>query len=205
MASLHAIQEILNDPVIKCKQAKDVCWLSHDNAIKAIIRSLPSLLVSLDRESSENAEPTAHVLYKFMSCYKFVACAYLLSDVLPHLSRLSRIFQKENVDLSLIQPCLKTTIDTIKKYQHTPGPNLSKVDHVLATDLKDFQIEATSTQKEAFKSSIQVLYIQAIVDQLHDRFPHVELLDAFSIFDPHTLPSGEEDLASYGQEKLVHS
>ena len=30
----------------------------------------------------------------------------------------------------------------------------------------------------------------------------MELLDAFSIFDPHTLPSGEEELACYGQEKL---
>jgi len=116
MANLHAIQEVLNDPVIKCKQTKDVRWLSHDNAFKALIHSLPSILVSLDREAAENGEPTAHGLYKFMKYYKFVACAYLLSDVLPHLSRLSRIFQKENVDLSLIQPCLKSTIDAIKKY-----------------------------------------------------------------------------------------
>jgi len=44
MANLHAIQEILSDPdpVIKCKQAKDVRWLSYDNAIKALILSLPS-------------------------------------------------------------------------------------------------------------------------------------------------------------------
>ena len=132
-----------------------------------------------------------------MKCYKFVACVYLLSDVLPHLSRLSRIFQREDVDLSLIQPCLKTTIDSIKEYVHSPGPNLSKIDHVLATDLKDFQIVATDSQKEAFKSSIQAVYIQAIVDQLHNRFPHVELLDAFSIFDPHTLPFDEKDVATH--------
>ena len=49
MANLHAIQEILNDPQIKCKQAKDVRWLSHDNAIKAIIRSLSSIHVCLER------------------------------------------------------------------------------------------------------------------------------------------------------------
>ena len=180
MANLHSIQEILDDPVIKCKQAKDVRWLSHDNAIKALIRSLLSILVSLDREASENGEATAHGLYKFMKCYRFVACAYLLSDVLPHLSCLSRIFQKENVDLSLIQPCLKSTIDAIKKYKHADGPNLSKVDHVLASDLKDFRIVPTSAQKQSFKSSIQEVYIQAIVDKLNDCFPHVELIDAFT-------------------------
>ena len=96
------LQELLNDPQIKCKQVR---WLSHDNAIKALIRSLNSVLVSLDREASEKSEPTAHGLYKFMKSYKFVATPYLLSDILPHLSCLSKIFQKVNVNLSLIQPC----------------------------------------------------------------------------------------------------
>ena len=95
-----------------------------------MVRTLPSLLVSLDRESSENGEPTAVGLYKFMKSYKFVASVYLLSDILPHLGRLSCIFQKENVDLSLIQPYLKSTIDAIKKYEDDPGPNLSKLDEV---------------------------------------------------------------------------
>ena len=71
-------------------------------AIKAVVRILSSLLISLDREASENSEPTAHGLLKFIKCYKFIACAYLLSDVLPHLSRLSRIFRKQDVDLSLV-------------------------------------------------------------------------------------------------------
>ena len=104
MANLCAIQEVLDDPSIKCKLAKDVRWLSHDMAIEAMLCTLPSLLVSLDREASENDEPTAHGLLKFMKGYKFAACAYLLLDVLPHLSRLSKIFQKQNVDLS---PVLK--------------------------------------------------------------------------------------------------
>ena len=51
---------------MKCKLAKDVHWLSHDMAIKAVLCTLPSLLVSLDREASENEEPTAHGLLKFI-------------------------------------------------------------------------------------------------------------------------------------------
>ena len=64
---------------------------------------------------------------------------------------------------------------------------------MLATDLKDFAITATSAQKEAFVSNIQVEYIKAIVNQLQDRFPHVELLGAFSISDPKNLPQAEEN------------
>ena len=93
LANLHAIQEVLNDPSIKCKLAKDVRWLSHNMAIMAVIRTLPSLFVSLDREASDNNEPTAHGLLKLMKGYRYVACAYLLSDVLAPLSRLFRIFQ----------------------------------------------------------------------------------------------------------------
>lgn len=142
IANLHEIEDILNDPQIKCKEAKDMRWLSHDNAIKALICTLPSILV-------ENGEPIAHGLYRFMKCYKFIATPYLLSDVLPYLSRLSRISQKENVNLSLIQSCLKTTIDVINTYKDTAGPNLCKIEQVLCTDLKDCDIEATSIQKEA--------------------------------------------------------
>ena len=137
-----------------------------------------------------------------MKYYKFVATAYLLSDILPHLSRLSRIFQKQDIDLTLIQPCLKSIIDTINEYKDTPGLNLSKIDQVLSTDLKDFNNEPTDIQKEAFKSSIQVKYIEAIIKKLQDRFPHVELLDAFSIFDPQNLPSDDDELTTYGQDKV---
>ena len=110
---------------------------------------------SIGREAPENGEPTAHRLYKFMVCYKFVAITFWLSDVLPHLSRLSKIFRNIDVDLSLIQPCLQTTIDTISKYKDTAQPNLSSVDSFLSTELKDFTIEATIAQKEAFKSGIR--------------------------------------------------
>ena len=208
MANLHAIQEILDDPSIKCKLAKDVQWLSHDMAIKAVIRTLPSLLVSLDREESQNREPTAYGLLKFMKSYKFVACSYLLSVVLPHLSRLFKIFQKQNIDLSLVQPCLKSAIDSIKQYQTTQGPNMSRLEQVLATDLKGLNIAPTDAQKQEFKSSVQVKYIQAIVAQLENRFPDVENLNAFSVFDPQKAlsisHSTEDEVAAYGLDKVEY-
>ena len=125
---------------------------------------------------------------------------------IPHLSRLSKIFQKQNVDLSLVQPCLKSAVDSIKQYETTQGPNLSKLGQVLATDLKDFNITPTDAQKQEFKSSIQAKYIHAIVTVLQNRFPDVENLDAFSIFDPQklTVSESDDDLAAYGQERLEY-
>ena len=204
MASLHSIQEVLNDPHIKCKLAEYVRWLSHDHAIKALIRTFPSILVSLDREASENNEATAHGLLNFMKCYKFIATTYLLSDVLPHLSRLSPIFQKENIDLTLIQPCLQTTIDTIKEYKDNAGPNQRKLDSILVTELKDFQITSSDATKEQFKSNIQSKYIEALIIGLENRFPDITDLSSFSIFDPTKLPSSQEEFTVYGIDKLEH-
>ena len=110
--------------------------MSHENAIKAVAHYLFSILFNLGRETSENDKPTGHDLFKFMKCNNCVATAHLLSDILPHLSHPSQIFQKEDVDLSLIQPSLKSTNDAIEE---SIGPNLSQVDEVISVNLKDFQ------------------------------------------------------------------
>lgn len=152
--------------------------MTQDLAIKAVILTLPSLLVSLDREASENNEPTAHGLLNFMKCYMFVACVYLLSDVLPRLSCISLIFKKQDVNLLLMQHCLKSNVDSIKQYKDAPGPNLGKLDDVLANELRDFDNTSTDRHKAVFKSSIHVKHIEAIIS------PDADNLDTFCVFDP---------------------
>ncbi|KAL0169777.1 hypothetical protein M9458_028182, partial [Cirrhinus mrigala] len=41
--------------------------------------------------------PTAKGLYSFLATYRFVAALHMQADVLPHLARLSKLFQKEDV------------------------------------------------------------------------------------------------------------
>ena len=102
MSGLHAIQVILNDPAIKLKEVKNVKWLSHDAAVAALLRTLTSLIASLDRKASECGEPTAESLLRFVKTHFFVATADLLHKVLPHVSRLSCIFQEEDVDFTML-------------------------------------------------------------------------------------------------------
>ena len=74
------------------KKAIHTRWLSHDKAVTAIRRTLPSLL----REVAERDDAVARGLVRAIKLYKFVAMLYLLSDVLPHLSTLSLVFQRES-------------------------------------------------------------------------------------------------------------
>ena len=102
--------------MIKLKQAKDVRWLSHEAAISSFLRTVPSLIMSLEREASERDEPAAVGLVRFVKTYYFVACCKMLSKILPHINRLSLLFQCEDVDLSAIQPNLNATIKAIEQY-----------------------------------------------------------------------------------------
>ena len=65
MSRLLAIQALLDDPVIKPNEAKDVRWLSHDAAVATLLHTLPLLIASLDREASEHGELTAGGLLCF--------------------------------------------------------------------------------------------------------------------------------------------
>ena len=87
-------------------------WLSHNSACQALRSTLPSVLVSLSREASECGEPVAAGLLNMITQFKFIATLLLLCDILPHLNRLSCMFQSADLDLSLIQPQILATLIT---------------------------------------------------------------------------------------------
>lgn len=48
--------------------------------------------------------------------------------VLPHVSRLSRVFQKEDVDFTLLRPCVDATLAAVSLYNND---DLKEVDSTL--------------------------------------------------------------------------
>ena len=203
MAGLHAIQAILDSPTVKLKQAKDVRWLSYDAAIKAIISTLPALIASLEREATERSEPAAVGLVKFVKTHYFVGCCYLLNKVLPHISRLSLIFQQEDIDLSLIKPALESTLASIEEVRTFQFEEMySTVENVL-------QISVSESEKQHFRERVQYKFIDAVIDQINDRLPDCDELSAFSLLDPQKLPpcSGSEEIneafQQWGNNHLV--
>jgi hypothetical protein len=95
LATLHfmCFQKVLNEPQLKLKQAKDVRWLTHCNAVEALRKSYKSVVFSLSREASERSCATAAGLHTFVTKYFFIARIQMMSDILPHLNILSKLFQ----------------------------------------------------------------------------------------------------------------
>ena len=149
MSGLHAIQSLLDDPVIKLKEAKDVRWLSHDAAVATLLCTLPSLIASLDREASEWGEPTAEGLLQFVKMHFFIATAHLLHKILPHVSRLSCIFQKD-AHFTLLRPCVDATIAAVSLDKDDD----LKVNITLSSGLKEYNIYTNDAMKDDFRKQI---------------------------------------------------
>ena len=99
--------------------------------VTAIRWTLPSLLATLEREVADKGDAVARGLLQTLKCYKFVATLYLLSDVLPLLSKLSLIFQRENIDLCVVRPAVSSTIAAVKVLRDTPGVYLKQLDETV--------------------------------------------------------------------------
>ena len=125
-------------------------WLSHDAAAEAIRRCLNSVITSLEREAEERGDPMALGLSKMVKTYNFVATVHMMCDILPHLSRLSKVFQRQDVNLAHVEPMVRSTIAALEKMIAEPGIQLKKVNDVIRIDLSTHQISARVNERESF-------------------------------------------------------
>ena len=58
-AALHKVQSMIEEPVLCLKKAAFTRWLSHDQAVTTIRKTLQSLLATLEREVIENDNAVA--------------------------------------------------------------------------------------------------------------------------------------------------
>ena len=136
-ASLKAIQSIV-EQASKCKKFKEVFhtrWLSFDGALQALLQNYNSLVSLFLEESSGKAL----CLHKPITSYKFLYVAHYLADVMDHLSRLSKMYQRSDLDFTDVNPLLEATIETIRELKETKtGATLRKfVSSVPTTPTED--------------------------------------------------------------------
>ena len=115
--------------------------------------------------------------------YDSVASLYLFSDILSHICRLSLVFQQQEVDLAVVRPQVNATLTCIAAHKDNPTPSLSKLDEDLDTSLQVLGIMVTPVKKVNFQTHIQKKYVKSL-EELQNRFPNMELFDAFCIFNP---------------------
>uniref|UniRef100_A0A672HAQ6 HAT C-terminal dimerisation domain-containing protein n=1 Tax=Salarias fasciatus TaxID=181472 RepID=A0A672HAQ6_SALFA len=178
------------------KQPCAVSWLSLHKAAESIETTWPALVMELNEEAvGGNAQ--AQGLLGQIQPYSFTALTDTLSDVLPVMTKLNLIFQKDDVNLATITPMVQASIAALTQLRDAPGP-----------EEELFQAEC----EDSMYRDVQVTHAgdrACLTDALHDRFPEdsLDLLNSFDVLlNPSRYPqgtSGNEDESAAATAPLI--
>ena len=108
----------------RLKKACTTRWLSFDASVKAVYADYPALLHTLS--NLKDGDATSLGLFTKVKDVKFIGTVYILSEVLPHLSVMSKAFQKGAVDFSRIAPTIEYTKEQLEEAVESPPSTSSK-------------------------------------------------------------------------------
>ena len=176
------------------------------------------MVLTLEDQASREAEGVspadsarAKGLHKQITRFEFVAITALLHDLLQAISKLSKSFQAQSLDLSMIHPLVEATKSSLNDMQKAPGAQLAEflnlIDERKLEDdgrvdihYRDVTIKVTAAGHRAFFQTKQ-RFIEEVVDNIDDRFPAASMtvLDALGILNPKRCPANP---AIYGNQEL---
>ena len=202
--ALEEMQAVLNVAERKFQQVFHTRWLSFNGAVQAILSNYDPLVSALIGDGQ--SDPIANGILKFITTFLFLATTHLLADILPALSRLSKLFQKQCVDFAAVYYGVEACVTALEGFKENPGPRLAQfVDDIQAEPgnsfyFHDHKISDSISQRQQF-ASIKGRFLDQLIENLKSRFPDNDTLYSFSILDPQSLPL-DSDLPSYGNEQL---
>lgn len=97
---------------------------------------------------------------------------------------LNLVFQKEDVDLSIIKPQVSATIASLKLLRSNPGPYMQELEEVVSDLTSQFGLVVTENSKESYNQNVREKYIDFLVENLQNRFSDSSVLSALiTLFD----------------------
>ena len=207
-AGLKAIQEVLQSPKLKMKEMHAVRWFAFYSALETVYRSWDALVTYF---ANHRNDAKAAGFLKKLTQVENVATMYYLMDVIPWLTQLNQIFQKEDLDVSIIRACISTTLKEIGEVKKGNGFYTKKLTETLKQDesgnwyVGEHKISLFEAAKaQAIKS--RDAFINNLTEQITARFPQESqnLVDAFSVLSLRgvSFMTGQE-LSNYGNDHLL--
>jgi hypothetical protein len=108
--SLTEIQALLNSPQIRVNKPSDTRWLAQERCVRAIRLMFRALVETFEKIYETSGDAEAYGIAKLMCTYKFVACLFMLCDVLHTLAKLQGSLQSKDLDLATIPTLIQCTL-----------------------------------------------------------------------------------------------
>ncbi len=207
------IQEVLNHDEVKIKEVHEIRWFAFYNALFAIYKSWKPLVVYF-RQIKKKNEKEEEILKE-----QFVSTMHTLMDILPSFTQLSQVFQKQNLDVTVVRPALngaqgaaKLARDGKGAFQKEFNDNLVKKlvkEKDKDGNLKDKPELHYKGEKVSGKMSevneIRNSFVDHLIENTDKRFPQQSTDIAFAFNSLGMRPLSflsSEDFEEYGKEDI---
>jgi hypothetical protein len=202
--NLKEIQRVLDMPIVKLQEAKDVRWLSHHQAVTAMLKCFPAVITTLEFEAEGRHCPTARGLVLQLRKFTFLAFLHMMADVLPHLKIMTQLFQTQNSNFSLVNATVRSISTVIRAFLIQPGPRFLELEGYILDACTGLGIEYTEEKRNVFLRQVFHPYIERLLEQLEDQFPDLSILKNITIMDPASIsyPQDQDYLATYGDQEI---
>ena len=208
--ALKHLQEVLDSPQIRIKEVHSVRWFSFNNALDALFRSWDALAMLFEQKVAETVDPKSKGFLKTMSSAKFVIVMACLMDIIPIVTHMNIVFQKQNLDLAIVGPAVKGVIDQLQKLKDPD--QIGKFEHDVLeilnnNDTKSYRgVPITNNDKLRQEAqSVKMKFIDKIIEELEKRFPSEsqDIVSAFSVLSLRGLRFlSREEQRKFGDDKL---
>ena len=217
---LRALFRELHIEIKKLKHQSSARWLSLLNALKAVLQDYVPLVLNFDNisntQSKEDLEgkKKATYLWKFTRNVKCLLTVALLIDALEVVTKLSKQFQSDELNLGKLKPSVQASIDSLEVMKNIDGPNLLSVKSKITSDTltgvimyKGAQLYDTPSKQAEFQN-LRQKYLSKLIENIKERFPNnsLDLLTCLDItLNPQRIPSNinPEELANHGKSEIL--
>jgi hypothetical protein len=140
-------------------------------------------------EQDQEGDPTAIGTHRYITTYRFLALTHLVKDILSVITKLSLKFQLTDIDVSVIQLKVISTIDALDNMKSQDGPCLQDFTKAFANaDYVLYNVTDNVSQRSSFDLARKE-FIGALKKNLLERFLDTAILSAFKILFPKPYPS----------------
>ena len=206
---IKSIQEILDEPQMRCKEVHAVRWLSFFKTLETVYLTWDSLVTYFEQVQDD---PTMKGFNKRMTKFEFIATMNMMMDVMPHVMELCLVFQKKDLDLTVIHPALEACKSDLKKYlsgemDSMKDTHLNKFKKAVEDGkgvYKGHKVSCTERAKQTFETT-KTQFVENLLENLNKRFPENQesIVKSFSCLGLRPLSFlSKEELETWGDSSL---
>lgn len=214
LRELREMAEAMEMKVGKPTKASGTRWVSHLlRALAVLLQKNFQAIVSHFEHTAEARDSSAEMqgrgrnLSKKLKAYKFQLHLHLMWDILEEISKISLIFQKDNISISQVKAEIERASQALENMKRRPGKHLASLKEEVgdATLFRGVSLTRNNTDDRLFEHTKAAIIIDA-KQFLASRFVDFNspVLNACAVISNYkSWPKDRNDLGLYGEQELV--